>query len=59
MDKLLLHFKVGEIERTVAKGMLNLFAKDATDEDIISALSAIQTQIIPYILYGTVNERSP
>ena len=55
VDKLLLLFKVGPLERNVAQGMLKLFAKGATDDDIVKAISLIQTEIIPFILTGEVN----
>ena len=56
VDKLLLLFKVGPLERRVAQGMLKLFAKDATDDDIIKALAIIQGEVLPYILYGQIDE---
>ena len=52
-EKLLIHFNVGPLEKSVAKGFLQIFAKNADDQQIFDSVQMIQREILPYILYGS------
>lgn len=55
IDKMLLLFEIGVIEKKIARGFIDLFAKGAEDEQVVNAVRMAQDEIIPFIMRGEVN----
>ena len=52
VDKLLIKLKLGVMERQVARGFLTMFAKSASDEDVVNVITLFEGELMPYILRG-------
>ena len=55
IDKLLILFKMGVMEKRIARGFIEMFAKQADDEQIVQAIRMAQQEIIPFIMTGELD----
>ena len=54
IDKMMLLFNIGAIEKRIASGFIDMFAKQAEDEQVVQAIRTAQDEIIPFIMRGEV-----
>ena len=55
IDKMLIAFKIGAMEKRIARGFIEMFAKQADDEQVVGAILIAQREIIPFILRGEID----
>lgn len=55
IDKMLIAFKMGTMEKRIARGFIEMFAKQADDEQVVGAIRIAQQEIIPYIMMGEID----
>lgn len=46
---------MGVMEKRIAKGFIEMFAKGADDEQIVNAIRIAQQEIIPFIMMGELD----
>jgi len=54
IDKMMLLFEIGMIEKKIARGFIDMFAKQAEDEQVVQAIRTALDDIIPFIMTGEV-----
>ena len=59
INKMMLLFEIGVIERKIANGFIDMFAKGADDEQIVQAIRTAQDEFIPFIMRGEVDGHGP
>ena len=59
IDKMLLLFEIGMVEKRIARGFIDLFARQAEDEQVVQAIRMAQDEIIPFIMMGEVDGNHP
>jgi len=55
IDKMMLLFEIGMIEKKIARGFIDMFAKQAEDEQVVQAIQTALDEIIPFIMTGEVD----